>query len=114
MKFYGNGVVWNTDTDSALCKFIDGEFETNDEYVIDRLKTKGYGRVAEVDEVPIPMEVTDEPTDEVDAEVVEPTNKESLTVEVPEAPIEVPIEAPIAKTVPTSAKTAQVKKAVKK
>lgn len=97
MKFYGNGVVWNTDTDSALCKFIDGEFETTDSIIIDKLITKGYlGHLAGVEKSPM-IEVPVE-------EVSEPTNKESLTVEVPKA----------VKATPASAKPAQVKKAVKK
>lgn len=101
MKFYGNGVVWNTDTDSALCKFINGEFETTDSIAIDKLITKGYlGHLAGVEKSPM-IEV---PVEEVATETVEPTNKESLTVEIPE----------VAKTTPTSAKTARVKKAVKK
>ena len=102
MKFYGNGIVWNADTDSTLCRFINGEFETTDPIVIDKLITKGYlGHLAGVEKSPA-VEV---PVKEVATEVVEPTNKESLTVEIP---------APIVKTIPTSAKTAHVKKAVKK
>jgi len=43
MKFYGTGVVWNADTEKALCRFDkSGELDTTDETVIERLKTLGY------------------------------------------------------------------------
>lgn len=40
MKFYGNGVVWGGD--KRLCKFINGELETEDKTVIDKLFDLGY------------------------------------------------------------------------
>lgn len=42
MKFYGKGVVWNPDTNKPLCRFVKGELETTDKYVIDRLIERGY------------------------------------------------------------------------
>lgn len=69
MKFYGNGIVWDGDNNKVLCKFLNGEIETSDKHIIDKLTEKGYK-----------------------CDVV----KEAIAV------------------TPTSAKTAQVKKAVKK
>ena len=30
MKFFGNGLVWDKDNNKNLCKFDNGEFETED------------------------------------------------------------------------------------
>ena len=41
MKFYSeskNLIVWNPEKNKTLCKFKDGIFETDDPYIIDRLK----------------------------------------------------------------------------
>jgi hypothetical protein len=38
MKFYGHGIVWDKDKNKALCKFINGEYETDDSIIIDKLK----------------------------------------------------------------------------
>ena len=38
MKFYGKGIVWNPDTNKPLMKFVDGKYETEDEYIIKKLK----------------------------------------------------------------------------
>lgn len=43
MKFYGTGVVWNADTEKALCRFDkSGELDTTDEAIIEKLKEHGY------------------------------------------------------------------------
>lgn len=42
MKFYGSGVVWDKTADRRLCRFKDGEFETDDQRVIKLLKAAGY------------------------------------------------------------------------
>lgn len=42
MKFYGNGVVWDKENNKRLCKFINGEFDAEDERVIAILKSLGY------------------------------------------------------------------------
>lgn len=42
IKFYGNGVVWNPSTNNVLCKFKDGEFETDNLNVIKALTEAGY------------------------------------------------------------------------
>lgn len=42
MKFYGHGVVWDKEKNTALCTFIDGEFETADKRTIGLLSDLGY------------------------------------------------------------------------
>jgi Holliday junction resolvasome RuvABC DNA-binding subunit len=42
MKFYGNGIVWNSARNCKLCKFEDGVFVTDDEGVINALIKLGY------------------------------------------------------------------------
>lgn len=42
MKFYGNGVVWDSNKNKALCKFVKGEYETKNAYEIEYLLSKGY------------------------------------------------------------------------
>lgn len=42
MKFKGNGIAWDAIKDRVLCKFIDGQFETEDNQLIDDLKKNGY------------------------------------------------------------------------
>ena len=46
MKFYGSGIVWDGEKNTRLCKFINGEFETDDEEVIKKMEAAGYGRQA--------------------------------------------------------------------
>lgn len=50
MKYKGNGVVWDSVKNKPLCKFVNGEFETNDSYIIGVLESKGY--IAEYTEQP--------------------------------------------------------------
>lgn len=42
MKFYGNGTVWDKDNNRALCRFVNGEFETDNERTATLLHTLGY------------------------------------------------------------------------
>ena len=42
MKFYGNGTVWDKDNNRALCSFVNGELETDDERVVAILQDLGY------------------------------------------------------------------------
>ena len=42
MKFYGNGTVWDGANNKALCKFANGELETDDARIQDALIEKGY------------------------------------------------------------------------
>jgi hypothetical protein len=42
MKFYGNGIVWDAIKNKPLCKFINGEYETNDNECIEKLIQAGY------------------------------------------------------------------------
>lgn len=42
MKFYGNGIVWDSNKNKLLCRFTKGTYETNDKYEIDYLLSKGY------------------------------------------------------------------------
>ncbi|WP_411501377.1 Rho termination factor N-terminal domain-containing protein [Bacillus thuringiensis] len=42
MKFYGHGIVWDKEKNTALCTFIDGEFETSDKRTIGLLSDLGY------------------------------------------------------------------------
>lgn len=50
MKFYGNGTVWDSSKNKALCKFVDGELETKDRYIIEHLLTFDY-RHDEIDKI---------------------------------------------------------------
>lgn len=42
MKFYGSGIVWNKTNNKRLCKFINGEYETEDKQEINLLIEAGY------------------------------------------------------------------------
>jgi hypothetical protein len=42
MKFYGRGVVWDAENNKALCRFVNGEIETSDERVMNKLFKLGY------------------------------------------------------------------------
>ena len=42
VKFYGNGIVWNAQANRPLCRFIKGEFITEDEGVVKTLTELGY------------------------------------------------------------------------
>lgn len=37
MLFKGKGTIWNPQKNKPLCKFVDGIFETDDKYIIDKL-----------------------------------------------------------------------------
>ncbi|CEG31439.1 MULTISPECIES: hypothetical protein [Bacillaceae] len=42
MKFYGHGVVWDSENNKPLCEFVDGELKTTADGVIKTLKQLGY------------------------------------------------------------------------
>lgn len=42
MTFYGIGGVWDKENDKILCRFVDGEFQTEDKRVIKILTELGY------------------------------------------------------------------------
>jgi len=44
MKFYGNGneIIWDKENNKALCKFFNGNLETDDENVINYLISKNF------------------------------------------------------------------------
>ena len=42
MKFYGTGIVWNPDKEKALCQFVKGEFDTEEQDIIEKLIELGY------------------------------------------------------------------------
>lgn len=42
MKFYGVGTVWDKELNKALCRFTDGEFETEDTRTAMALRELGY------------------------------------------------------------------------
>ena len=42
MKFYGAGIVWNGREDKPLCRFQNGEFETNDKETAEILLALGF------------------------------------------------------------------------
>ncbi|KNY24998.1 hypothetical protein [Pseudobacteroides cellulosolvens] len=42
MKFYGHGVIWDKQNDEVLCKFVNGEFVTEDIAIIEKLKRLNY------------------------------------------------------------------------
>lgn len=42
MIFYGNGVVWDKRTNKRLCKFVNGELDTDDARVIEILTSLNY------------------------------------------------------------------------
>jgi len=129
MKFYGVGAVWGGEDNKILCRFIDGELETDDEKVIKKLLGNGYKNdggfptklVQPIDykpEIPIIVEPTWIDVEEVLAQDYA-TKKESLSVETPividgEKVTESVVKQAEKKPVGTSAKTAQVKKVVKK
>jgi hypothetical protein len=75
LKFIGKGLVWDKETDRQLCRFNkQGEFETTDEDVVQKLLALGY-----VSTAPnyIDVEFTEvEPEPEVEVEVVPEVPKE--------------------------------------
>ena len=97
MKFYGVGAVWGGGDNKILCRFIDGELETDDEKVIKKLTDNGYKHDGKQEKV----------IDEVPADA---TNEEVSAVKVPISADKVPIKKPVVK----SATKAQDKKVVKK
>jgi len=42
MKFKGSGHVWDSKKNKMLCNFINGEYETDNDYINDRLIELGY------------------------------------------------------------------------
>ena len=50
MKFKGHGIVWDAEKNCILCRFKDGEFETEDRDLADRLKYAGYDSEGEIQE----------------------------------------------------------------
>lgn len=51
MKFYFRGVIWDGANSKALCESENGEFETNDEYIISELTRLGYPNEGKKEEV---------------------------------------------------------------
>jgi hypothetical protein len=49
MKFYGNGIVWDSSKNKILCKFIKGEFETIDPEIKEKLIDLGYTHDEEIE-----------------------------------------------------------------
>lgn len=69
MKFYGRGLVWDTEKDKPLARFTDGELETDNIYVVEKLIAAGYEyeREAAIEEpAPVSVDVLpEEPAPEV-------------------------------------------------
>ena len=53
MKFYGKGIIWDAENDCILCRFKDGEFETEDKRVIFKLAELGFKYEGELPEIPL-------------------------------------------------------------
>lgn len=53
MKFYGKGTIWDAENDRILCKFKDGEFETEDVRTIKLLADYGFKYEGELPEIEI-------------------------------------------------------------
>lgn len=47
MVFKGEGNVWDAAKDRLLCTFVDGLYETRDEYEITHLRKNGYEAIPE-------------------------------------------------------------------
>jgi len=58
MKFKGNGIVWDAKKNCILCKFKDGEFETEDIDIAEKLSNAGYKFEGELKKAAIPDERT--------------------------------------------------------
>lgn len=56
MRFYGNGIVWDSVKNKKLCSFRNGILETEDSYICDRLKELKY-KHDEIEEVKVKKEV---------------------------------------------------------
>lgn len=52
MKFFGNGIVWDATKNKILCKFENGEYETEDEYIIEKLIEYNYKSNGLIEEKP--------------------------------------------------------------
>lgn len=63
--FKGNGMVWDSQGDSLLCTFKDGEFETNDLATINKLKSLGYEDLGNKQEVETKIKELEETTAEL-------------------------------------------------
>ena len=42
MKFYGNGLVWDSEKNIMLIRFDNGSYETNDDRILESLKKLNY------------------------------------------------------------------------
>ena len=73
MKFYGNGAVWDAGCNRQLCKFINGELETEDEHIKSTLIRLGYPYEPEDPKI---NEIKTE--DQQDLPSYEPTRKELI------------------------------------
>jgi hypothetical protein len=51
MKFYGNGIVWDKESNRNLCEFKDGELSTDDTRVMEILISLGYQNDGVVEEI---------------------------------------------------------------
>lgn len=47
MKFYGHGIVWDKENNTALCTFVDGEYEATDKRTVSLLTELGYEHAEE-------------------------------------------------------------------
>jgi hypothetical protein len=73
MKFYGKGIVWDATGNKILCKFVNGEFETNQQQVINKLKSMNF-KFDEAEEVKQVVEIKDKElniTSNIDIEKME-------------------------------------------
>jgi len=64
MKFFGNGLVWDKENSKNLLKFVDGIFETSEDYIIKILQDLEY----EFEEV-------EEKVEQAEKEIVEEVKK---------------------------------------
>ncbi|WP_121605311.1 hypothetical protein [Virgibacillus sp. Bac332] len=89
MKFYGNGLVWDKEKNAVLCRFTNGELETNELRVKQELVKLGY----KYDEIDYEEEGIDSYTkeqikqelDELEVDYKSNDNKETLFALLQEA-----------------------------
>lgn len=77
MKFKGKGIVWDADNNRVLCKFKNGELETDDKHVIKTLLNAGYEYEGEIDVAIEDDEFEDTPEDNNQEETKDVTKKKS-------------------------------------
>jgi len=58
MKFMGHGIVWDGENNRPLCKFKDGQLETEDSNIAEKLKNAGYKFEGEIKKTDISDERT--------------------------------------------------------